>query len=152
MQGWTNWFKSIKPMMNKKFNYKLYEVLSIYENLHIFGFSWGEDLFKEEFLVSRNKLITAESSIKSAMLFLLYAKLQPKILSKGNNFSSYSLKHVCERWLSSYISNGVMITAALMLNWKVKAFKLNINATIYKPKDWDWGINFKLPNKSNMSL
>jgi hypothetical protein len=86
----------------------LVDVLAKYPNLTMEGLE--TDTKHPGFALARAQLPEALDELVRALAWLRAA---PK--AKTPRHSSYILKHAAERWAHGYVSNGALITAALML-------------------------------------
>ena len=103
-----------------------------YPTLTYSGFShWNpsrktKSEYNKEFMNDRKSLSNAENEVTICLNWL---KLVNKIKTI-NNYNSYGLKHVVERWTHprEYIANGSFIVAAIIAGFDVKYNTRTLNA------------------------
>lgn len=88
-----------------------------------------------EFLAEREALLSASSEFIDVVAWLeKNSKQQTKTLNQLAH--SYNWKHVAEKALGRYVSNGVFIAAALQVGLQVKHIEGTLNAHVNLSQDF----------------
>jgi hypothetical protein len=112
---------------------KILDVMDKYPTLTTGGFSiWNKrketfEEYQKRLIADRAELLD-ERSIKMVETCLDWLKLVDK-RKTINNYSSYGLKHIVERWSGNYIYNGCFIVAGLIAGLNIKIYFGSPNAS-----------------------
>ena len=124
--------------MNMAINELRFNAIMIkYPGLCANGFTGGEPFRYSDFADEGGERAQYERATEFLQLFTM------KAASFNKHNSSYSLKHMAERYWDfryggdSYMSNGVFILAALMLGYNARATARSGPNVFFKIKVWD---------------